>query len=609
MHLINVNTLKLEEFADGINAPSYAILSHRWEDEEVSYKDLRRGRASQCKGYRKIQMCCKQAHEARLQYAWVDTCCIDKRSSSELSEAINSMFRWYQNATVCYAYLSDVNAPAAADPSVRMPPSAIGKSLWFTRGWTLQELIAPRELEFYDANWTCLGTRGYLQDAIAQATRIPVPILTGKDKPNKYPVAQRMSWAARRKTTRVEDVAYCLLGIFGVNMPLLYGEGERAFTRLQEEIIKRSDDETIFAWPGICSPGHCTPGRCSGVTDLEIATALEDATGCLLAKSPLLFAGCGGVVRTIQGSTPYDSHDYTFTNVGLSIRMPLVPWTLDTYLGFLNCYLYSTNKSKPEHVVCAIRLRKCKRGLRNTQFVRVDTVSGCISSADFGTFKAARWKDIIIRDFQDRSTPILGQLNSNFLYGFHLTVSAVLDLAPIVHRYPISENKNSTVEIPMGKSGTIAVIELQDSQSSELRTLVKLGFDFNFSAVIQVQIKHEPISDAGLIDVMKSDWIEQFDSRRQLSIRSRTHSSDLSDCSFTQTKEHEDEALHSHEPGIWTFLVADASVEITNRILELNARIVVSQVASEWTLALQAMDPRIPAFRRPPADDLPSPGA
>jgi len=238
MHLINVNTLKLEEFADDINAPSYAILSHRWEDEEVSYKDLRRGHASQRKGYRKIQLCCKQAIEARLQYAWVDTCCIDKRSSSQLSEAINSMFRWYQNATVCYAYLSDVNVNAPPDSSVRVrSASAIGKSQWFTRGWTLQELIAPRELEFYDDNWTCLGTRGYLQDIIAQATRIPVPILTGKDKPNQYPIAQRMSWASRRKTTRVEDTAYCLLGIFGVNMPLLYGEGERAFIRLQEEIV------------------------------------------------------------------------------------------------------------------------------------------------------------------------------------------------------------------------------------------------------------------------------------------------------------------------------------------------------------------------------------
>jgi len=251
--------------------------------------------------------------------------------------------------------------------------------------------------------------------------------------------------------------------------------------------------------------------------------------------------------------------------------------------------------------------------------VRVDTISGCISSADYSTLKAAKWKDIIIRDFQDQPTPSLGHLNSNFLYGFHLTVSAILDLAPIVHRYPgnASEKQTSTVEIPMGMSGTVAVIELQDSQSSSLRTLIKLGFDFNFNALIQVHIKHVPISAEGLNDVMKSDWIEQVDHsrRQQLLIRSRTQSSDLSEYSFTQSRGQsvQDEALKSYEqPDIWTFTVADASTaEVTHRILELNARIVVSQVASEWTLALQAMDPRIPAFRRPPADDVSasSPGA
>jgi hypothetical protein len=281
---------------------------------------------------------------------------------------------------------------------------------------------------------------------------------------------------------------------------------------------------------------------------------------------------------------------------------------LDTYLGFLNCYLYTPNKSNQEHVICAIRLRKCRRGRGNMQFVRVDTISGCISSAASEALRAAKWKDITIRDFQDRSTPILGQLNSNLLYGFHLTVSAVLDLSPIVHRYPVEECKNSTVEIPMGKTGTVAVIELQDSQSQDLRTLVKLGFDFNFSALIQVQIMHEPISDSGLNDIMKSDWIQLHSSKRQFSIASRSNSSDLSDYSFIQNKGQEGgeaEVLKMHEqPGIWTFLVTDASAKVTHQILELNARIVVSQEALEWTIALQAMDSRIPAFRRPPADDI-----
>lgn len=246
------------------------------------------------------------------------------------------------------------------------------------------------------------------------------------------------------------------------------------------------------------------------------------------------------------------------------------------------------------------------------QFVRVDSISGCISSADSEALRAAKWKDITVRDFQDRSTAILGQLNSNLLYGFHLTVSAVLDLSPIVHRYPVAECKNSTVEIPMGKSGTVAVIELQDSQSHDLRTLVKLGFDFNFSALIQVQIGHEPISDSGLNDIMKSDWIELHSPRRQFSLSSRSCSSDLSDHSFIHNKGQESgeaEALKMYEqPGIWTFLVTDASAKVTHHILELNARIVISQEALEWSLALQAMDPRIPAFRRPPADDASSVG-
>lgn len=313
-------------------------------------------------------------------------------------------------------------------------------------------------------------------------------------------------------------------------------------------------------------------------------------------------------MRSIQGSTPYHSHDYAFTNVGLSIKMPLIPWVLDTYLGFLNCYLYSPNTPNQEHNICAIRLRKCKRGRGNMQFVRVDTISGCISSADSEALRAARWKDITIRDFQDRSTPFLSQLNSNLLYGFHLTVSSVLDLSPIVHRYPVAECKNSTVEIPMGKSGTVAVIELQDSQSHDLRTLVKLGFDFNFSALIQVLIRHEPISDSGLNDIMKSDWIELHSSRRQFSTANRSHSSDLSDYSFMQNKGQErieSETINMQDqPGIWTFLVTDTSAKVTHHILELNARIVISQEALEWTLALQAMDPRIPAFRRPPADDV-----
>ncbi|GES62249.1 HET and ankyrin domain protein [Aspergillus terreus] len=216
--------------------PKYAILSHTWGAEEITIDDMRNGRRTDSGGYRKIQECCATAARNNYQYLWVDTCCIDKTSSAELSEAINSMYRWYEEADVCYAYLSDV-------PSVNFTGSR-----WFTRGWTLQELIAPKEVIFFDKEWNVLGTRDSLQLEILERTNIPLGILDGSQSLETMSIAQRMSWASERQSTRIEDTAYCLMGIFGINMPLLYGEGDKAFIRLQEEIMNVSDDHTIFAW-------------------------------------------------------------------------------------------------------------------------------------------------------------------------------------------------------------------------------------------------------------------------------------------------------------------------------------------------------------------------
>ncbi|OWT43404.1 ankyrin repeat-containing protein [Pochonia chlamydosporia 170] len=208
--------------------PKYAILSHRWDNDEPTLQDVRGNNLSTKEGFNK--------------YVWIDTCCIDKTSSAELSEAINSMYLWYFKAERCYAYLADV-----------MSKDAIGKSEWFTRGWTLQELLAPSEVYFVDKHWNYLGTKKSLQQVISDCTGIPLAILSGDEDLEAASVAQRMSWAAKRKTTRPEDMAYCLMGIFGINMPMLYGEGERAFIRLQEEIMRISDDHSLFAWksPGI----------------------------------------------------------------------------------------------------------------------------------------------------------------------------------------------------------------------------------------------------------------------------------------------------------------------------------------------------------------------
>ena len=236
MRLLNTTTLELVEFHCA-QIPQYAILSHTWEEGEVLLADIQNHQATGKFGYRKICGCCHVARKNGLQWAWIDTCCIDKSSSSELSEAINSMYRWYANAALCLVYLQDFEGNQ----------KDFGESRWFTRGWTLQELIAPVYIEFYTSKWEDFGTKTSLALSLSRITQIPVDVLRGQD-PTTYSVSQRMSWAARRVTTREEDVAYCLLGLFNVNMPLLYGEGKRSFIRLQEQILRQEEDYSIFAW-------------------------------------------------------------------------------------------------------------------------------------------------------------------------------------------------------------------------------------------------------------------------------------------------------------------------------------------------------------------------
>lgn len=316
MRLINIETLKLEEFF-AKPVPPYAILSHTWgiDEDEVSFRDFKRG------GFEKggtqptkLIGCCTQTKKDGLRYVWIDTCCIDKASSAELNEAINSMFQWYTNAAFCYVYLSDV--PKNDNP--RDPKSAFISSRWFTRGWTLQELLAPNNVHFYDSTWSFLGTRGKLSAVVETITGIPRPFLLRTDL-RKASVAQRMSWAARRVTKRKEDIAYCLLGIFGVMMPLIYGEGDRAFRRLQEEIVKHSqNDDSILAW---------------GLDLTESISNNSNATaGQALAVAPSDFAGCGRIV--LRGE-PFNSLELSGGRIRVSL--PLRGTPTGTMYGLLNC--------------------------------------------------------------------------------------------------------------------------------------------------------------------------------------------------------------------------------------------------------------------------------
>ncbi|KAI8633525.1 heterokaryon incompatibility protein-domain-containing protein [Xylariaceae sp. FL1651] len=272
MRLLNVNTLRLESY-NAKEIPPYAILSHVWQTDEVLFEDVYNSspRTWEKKGgYRKVKNSCERARFYGYGYIWIDTCCIDKSSSAELSEAINSMFLWYQKAAVCFAFLYDVTS---ADD--------IQSSRWFTRGWTLQELVAPRNVLFFNKDWSFLNGRFSMATKLASITGInervlryghePEPANWEDHKPNikfsehictcgartydmhtdilrTFSTATILSWAANRHTTRKEDQAYSLMGLFDINMPLLYGEGDRAFIRLQEEIIRRTNDQSILAW-------------------------------------------------------------------------------------------------------------------------------------------------------------------------------------------------------------------------------------------------------------------------------------------------------------------------------------------------------------------------
>lgn len=223
------------------DVPAYAILSHTWGKGEVIFQDMEdsadMSKAVSKAGWKKIQFCAEQAAADGLQYFWIDTCCIDKKNAVELSAAINSMFRWYQNAVRCYVYLSDVSKADGVDDE-RVWKKTFMSSRWFTRGWTLQELIAPRLVDFFSLEGGRLGSKSSLESEIQNITGIAKNALQG-DALSSFSIEERRSWAKRRSTLFEEDEVYCLLGIFDVSMALIYGEKkDQASRRLEEEIHK-----------------------------------------------------------------------------------------------------------------------------------------------------------------------------------------------------------------------------------------------------------------------------------------------------------------------------------------------------------------------------------
>ncbi|KAI0481645.1 heterokaryon incompatibility protein-domain-containing protein [Xylaria cf. heliscus] len=342
MRLLNVKTGVLEEILNP-STHKYAILSHMWEDEEVSFSDMNNPSFKAKGGYKKIKMAMKLADEAGLHYVWIDTCCIDKSSSAELTEAINSMYRWYERSDVCYAYLSDLPSHLPLTMSLR-------HSRWFTRGWTLQELIAPKTVYFFDSHWNKRGTKEDFIEELSKITKISKYVLGHEQPLSTATVAQKMSWAAGRKTTRVEDQAYCLLGIFDVNMPLLYGEEEKAFRRLQYEIIGRTADLSIFAW-------------CLSPPPAEVARDKERVYCGILAASPDVFAGC-----TTLSKIPHRMYrEFSVSNIGIRTKIHVLSYPVPGKRGAYS-YVLPLDCVPDSSTSLGIRLRKCGPDI----FVRED---------------------------------------------------------------------------------------------------------------------------------------------------------------------------------------------------------------------------------------------
>ncbi|KAM7207837.1 Heterokaryon incompatibility protein (HET) domain containing protein [Naviculisporaceae sp. PSN 640] len=335
---------------DGPFPPWYAILSHTWDNEEVNFQQIQDLEvAKTLKGWTKIEKTCEFAAAMGIEYAWIDTCCIDKSSSAELSEAINSMFRWYKDSAVCFVWLSDLRCSTETSTEEDFFYN-MSKCRWFSRGWTLQELIAPREILFYDYNWTVQGTKRSLLTSLAKITSIDHAVLANDADLSTVPVARRMAWAHGRVTTRVENMAYSLLGIFDVNMPMIYGEGEKAFLRLQEAIALNTDDLSLFAW--------------SEVTGAVSAHHVHRPQGSkwhgIFASCACQFASCINLVN-VQNPLHYYARAFTIANKTLEFLACLsMDHRTGEYVMDLHCEYRRANSPKGSRA--AIRLMKTPHG-------------------------------------------------------------------------------------------------------------------------------------------------------------------------------------------------------------------------------------------------------
>ncbi|XEU97654.1 hypothetical protein FSHL1_002940 [Fusarium sambucinum] len=433
MWLLDADLLRLVFFANEDQTPPYAILSHTWSDDELSFQDIMSLRTGTHligrTGWSKVHNACRLALSLELRYIWIDTCCIDKSSSAELQEAINSMFRWYELADICFAYLSDVSA--SEDPEIA--GSSFRRSRWFKRGWTLQELIAPTKFVFYGKDWEEIYMRQSIADVVEDITGIRKLFLSDARRRGKIgkalataSVAEKMSWMDQRETTRPEDLAYCLLGIFDINMSMLYGEGPKAFQRLQEEIMKKSDDSTLLSW------------------DYEDSyTCWDFEEDSLLAPNPSSFRGCRDLEPSyLEG---FNAASFSMNQRGLQMEVPV----LVDLTHQLLVYMILGCSPRVEKEYSFEETEFCLESRSHKSFMAIPLISTSAysvfepdSETQKGEYIRPRWcRPILVSEEflgQAKSTSIIIRRPSRQFYKFeHLPISITVPQVPITQGFTI----------------------------------------------------------------------------------------------------------------------------------------------------------------------------
>ncbi|KAK5087313.1 hypothetical protein LTR70_007256 [Exophiala xenobiotica] len=469
MRLINVKTYELQEFQDE-NEVEYATLSHRWEQEEVLFKDMT-GQANLSRvqkriGWYKIQQCCQQAHSDGLEYVWVDTCCIDKSSSAELQEAINSMFRWYAKALVCYVYVSDVGV---SRPTYRYRDDVYGfsqftSSKWFQRGWTLQELLAPGTVFFYDYDWIYIGNRKGSCKAISQATQIPAKTLA--------------------EGLPAEGWRPCVAEIMSSSLIIWGGQ-----TNTDEEILRYSDDQSIFAWHNAENEIH------SG----------------LLASSPDRFGTAALMTRSFMSSRMFSRRQpHTITNEGISVQLELVPLAPRLYGARLNAQLVdgdflaeNLRSGGPQASIYLRRLDFNSRYARASRKFAYSVANDLVGLLERGSYGSSQMRQVtVVRSMRGHEADINLAMDPCAFQISQLEYRKRRAVSVEPSRYPVERYGSDTLPVEhctlwsKHAHGFTATTKLNDQDwtaspwHAPVFSTITLGFDFDFNPLCVLNLKN-----------------------------------------------------------------------------------------------------------------------